>query len=356
MKAIILCAGKGTRLRPLTYTSAKHLIPLANKPALEYGIEKIKACGIKEIAIIIGEETGEDIKREIGDGRKWDVNISYIMQEQPLGLAHAVKVAGNFLKDEPFLMFLGDNMLRNSIFSYREKFELGKKQAFVLLTHVDNPQQFGIVELKDKKIVRMVEKPKDPPTDLALIGVYFFDKTIHEAIEHIKPSGRGELEITDAIQWLVDNKYEVEAEVIDGWWKDTGKPDDIIEANRLILEDVHRDIGNAKIDDKSKVFGRVKLAKGVEIINSTILGPVIIGEKAKIVNSYVGPFTSLSEGVELRNAEVEYSVVMSNTHIKNIKCRMHKCLIGKDVHIYRSSEMPRVYEFILADDSSVRLV
>jgi len=356
MKAIILCAGKGTRLRPLTYTSAKHLIPLANKPALEYGIEKIKACGIEEIAIIIGEETGEDIKREIGDGRKWDVNISYIMQEQPLGLAHAVKVARDFLKEEPFLMFLGDNMLRNNISSYREKFEVGKKQAFVLLTHVDNPQQFGIVELKDKKIVRMVEKPKDPPTDLALIGVYFFDKTIHEAIEHIKPSGRGELEITDAIQWLVDNQYDVEAEVIDGWWKDTGKPDDIIEANRLILEDVHRDTGNAKLDDKSKVFGRVKLAKGVEIINSTILGPVIIGENAKIVNSYVGPFTSLSEGVKLRNAEVEYSVIMSNTHIENVKCRMQKCLIGKDVHIYRSSEMPRVYEFILADDSSVRLI
>ncbi|MFW6149395.1 MAG: glucose-1-phosphate thymidylyltransferase [Atribacterota bacterium] len=356
MKAIILCAGKGTRLRPLTHTSAKHLIPLANKPALEYGIEKIKACGIEEIGIIIGEETGEDIKKEIGDGGKWGVQISYIMQEEPLGLAHAVKVSRGFLQDESFLMFLGDNLLKNGIKPYREKFEQGKMQSFVLLTHVDNPQQFGIVELKDKKIVRMTEKPKVPPTDLALIGVYFFDKTIHTAIEHIKPSGRGELEITDAIQWLIDNHYIIEAEVIEGWWKDTGKPEDIIEANRLILEDIHRDLNEGKIDDKSKVFGRINLAKGVEITNSTILGPVIIGENVKIINSYVGPFTSLSNGVEVIDSEVEYSVIMANTHINSIKCRMQNCLIGKDVHIYRSSEMPRVHEFILADDSSVRLI
>ena len=356
MKAIILCAGKGTRLRPLTYTSAKHLIPVANKPALEYGIEKIKASGIIEIGIIIGEETGEDIKREIGDGRKWGVHISYILQEEPLGLAHAVKVAHDFLKNEPFLMFLGDNLMKNDISSFREKFEKGKKQAFVLLTHVDNPQQFGIVVLKDKKIVRMVEKPKEPPTDLALIGVYFFDNTIHEAIKHIRPSHRGELEITDAIQWLIDNQHEVEAEIIDGWWKDTGKPGDIIEANRLLLEDISRDIGSANIDEKSKVFGRVKLATGVEIINSKILGPVIIGENARIVNSYVGPFTSLSDGVEVNNAEVEYSVIMSNTRIANVRQRMQNCLIGKDVNIYRTGDMPRVYEFILADDSSVRLI
>lgn len=356
MKAIILCAGKGTRLRPLTYTSAKHLIPLANKPALEYGIEKIKECGITDIGIIIGEETGEDIKHEIGNGENWGVNITYIMQEEPLGLAHAVKVARDFLQDEDFLMYLGDNLLKNSILQYRQKFEEGRKQAFVLLTHVENPQAFGIVELKDKKIIRMVEKPKEPPTDLALIGVYFFDKNIHKAIDNIKPSARGEYEITDAIQWLVDNKYDVETEVIEGWWKDTGKPGDIIEANRLILEDIHRDLGDAIIDTKSKVFGRVKLGKNAEIINSTILGPVIIGENAKIINSYVGPFTSLSAGVNIENSEVEYSVIMSNTHIDNIKCRMQNCLIGEDVYIYRSEEMPRIYEFVLSDDSKVRLI
>ncbi len=356
MKAIILCAGKGTRLRPLTHTSAKHLIPLANKPALEYGIEKIIECGINEIGIIIGEETGDDIRREIGDGENWGINISYILQEEPLGLAHAVKIARDFLQEEPFLMYLGDNLLKDEISQYRKKFEEGKRQAFVLLTHVENPQSFGIVELKDKKILRMVEKPKNPSSDLALIGVYFFEKTIHEAIDNIKPSARGELEITDAIQWLIDNNYDVEAEVIDGWWKDTGKPADIIEANRLILEDIHRDLGNASIDSKSKVLGRVNLGKNVEIINSTILGPVMIGDNAQIINSYIGPFTSLSNAVRVENGEVEYSVIMANTHIENVNCRMQNCLIGKDVRIYRSQKMPINYEFILADDSQVRLI
>lgn len=356
MKAIILCAGKGTRLRPLTYTSAKHLIPLANKPALEYAIEKIKDCGINQIGIIIGEETGDDIRREIGNGDKWGIEISYILQKEPLGLAHAVKIAQDFLQDDSFLMFLGDNLLKSGVFQYRHKFEEGKKNAFVLLTHVDNPRAFGIVELKDNKIVRMIEKPKDPPSDLAIIGVYFFDKTIHKAIDNIKPSARGELEITDAIQWLIDNKYVVEAEVIEDWWKDTGKPSDILEANRLILEDIQRDTKAAIIDNKSKVSGRVKLAKNVEIINSTVLGPVIIGDKAKIINSYIGPFTSLSEGVQIENSEVEYSVIMSNSYIKDIKYRMQNCLIGRDVSIYRSTEIPRTYEFVIADDSRIRLI
>ncbi len=356
MKAIILCAGKGTRLRPLTYTSAKHLIPLANKPALEYSIEKIKECGIDKIGIIISEETGDDIKREIGNGQKWGVNISYILQEEPLGLAHAVKVARGFLENNSFLMFLGDNLLKDSICQYRDRFEKGRTHAFVLLTHVENPQQFGIVELKDNKIIRMIEKPKEPPTDLALIGVYFFEKSIHQAIDCIKPSARGELEITDAIQWLVDNQYKVDAEIIEGWWKDTGKPEDILEANRLILEDIRRVLDKGNIDKQSKIFGRVNLADGVEIRNSTILGPVIIGEKAKIIDSYIGPFTSLAHHVEVKDSEIENSVIMSHTLIMHIKNRMQNCLIGKNVHIYRSSEMPRVYEFILADDSNARLI
>lgn len=356
MKAIILCAGKGTRLRPLTYTSAKHLIPLANKPALEYGIEKIVECGIEEIGIIIGEETGEDIKKAIGDGKRWGVEISYILQSKPLGLAHAVKIARDFLRDESFLMFLGDNLLKNSISLYRQKFEKKKSQAFVLLTKVDNPEQFGVAELEGNKVVRVVEKPKIPKTDLALIGVYFFDKIIHQAIDNINPSARGELEITDAIQWLIDNKYYIEATIIDGWWKDTGKPEDIIEANRLILEDISKDLEKAKIDDKSKVFGRVNLAKNVEIINSTILGPVIIGENARITNSYIGPFTSLSNEVQVENSEVEYSIIMANTRINHVKHRMQNCLIGKDAFVYHSENMPMVYEFVLADDSKVRLI
>ncbi len=356
MKAIILCAGKGTRLRPLTYTSAKHLIPLANKPALEYGIEKIVECGIKEIGIIIAEETGADIKKAIGEGERWGIKISYILQSEPLGLAHAVKVARNFLQDDSFLMFLGDNLLKDSIRQYAKIFEENKPQAFVLLSRVENPTQFGVVELEDNRIIRLVEKPKIPKTDLALIGVYFFDKVIHQAINNIKPSARGELEITDAIQWLIDHQYNVEAEIIEGWWKDTGKPEDIIEANRLILEDITRNLDKASIDNNSKVFGRVNLGKNVEIINSTILGPVIIGENARIINSYIGPFTSLSQGVEVENSEIEYSVIMANTRIKNIRHRMQNCLIGKDVSIYRSEDLPTVYEFILADDSRVRLI
>ena len=356
MKAIILCAGKGTRLRPLTHTSAKHLIPLANKPALEYGIEKIIECGIEEIGIIIGEETGEDIKMAIGDGKRWGIKIDYILQSEPLGLAHAVKIARPFLRDETFLMFLGDNLLKNGVSLYRHKFEKNKPQAFILLTKVENPEQFGVAEIKDNKVIRLVEKPKIPESDLALIGVYFFDRTIHQAIDSIKPSARGELEITDAIQWLVDNQYNVEATIIDGWWKDTGKPEDILEANRLILEDIIKDLEEARVDSKSKIFGRVNLAKNVEIINSTIMGPVVIGEGARIINSYIGPFTSLSDGVEVDNSEIEYSIVMSNTQIKNIKHRMQNCLIGKDVSIYRSNDMPVVYGFILADDSRVRLI
>ncbi len=356
MKAIILCAGKGTRLRPLTHTSAKHLIPLANKPALEFGVEKIVECGITEIGLIIGEDNGEDIKKAIGDGERWGVKVSYILQSKPLGLAHAVKVARDFLQEECFLMFLGDNLLKNSIYPYRQRFEKDKPKALVLLTRVENPEQFGVAELKENRIVKLEEKPLKPMTDLALIGVYFFDSTIHTAIDAIKPSARGELEITDAIQWLLENQYEVDAEIIEGWWKDTGKPEDILEANRLVLEDIERDLGDAKIDHKSKIFGRVKLAQGVEIINSTIMGPVIIGERARIVNSFIGPFTSLSDKVKIENSEIEYSVVMANTNIKQVRYRMQNCLIGKNVHIYRSVNIPLVYEFILADDSKVRLI
>lgn len=356
MKAIILCAGKGTRLRPLSHTSAKHLIPLANKPALEYAIEQIVLSGIKDIGIIISKETGKDIECTIGTGKRWGIKISYILQSEPLGLAHAVKIARPFLKDEPFLMFLGDNLLKDNIEEYRKKFENNSFQAFVLLTKMVNPQQFGVVELKDGKIIGMEEKPQNPKSDLVLIGVYFFDRTIHRAIDEISPSARGELEITDAIQWLVDKKYNVGAEIIDGWWKDTGKPEDIIEANRLILEDITANWQNVNINQQSKVFGRVNLANNVDIIDSIISGPVIIGENTKIINSYIGPFTSLAEGIQIENSEIENSIIMANTSIKNIKNRLQNCLIGKNVTIYCSAQRPLAYEFVLADDSKIRLI
>jgi len=356
LKSIILCAGKGTRLRPLTHTSAKHLIPIANKPVLFYAIEAIRDCGIKDIGIIIGE-TGEDIKNELREGSKWGVNISYIEQKEALGLAHAVSVAKDFLGEEKFLMYLGDNLLKNGVENYAEKFIQGNYNAFVLLTEVDNPSQFVVAELKEGRVVRVVEKPKEPVSNLALIGVYFFDKNVHQAIKSIKPSARGELEITDAIQWMIDKGYKVGAEVIKGWWKDTGKPDDILEANRLILEDIERDVSGAKVvDETSQISGRVKIGKESEIINSKILGPVIIGNKVKVVDSYIGSFTSLSDGVEIKKTEIEYSVVLENTKIENIKGRMQKCLIGKGVKIYHSKDLPRIYEFIIGDHSKVGLL
>ena len=355
MKSIILCAGKGTRLRPLTHTSAKHLIPIANKPALFYGIEAIRDCGIKDIGIIIGE-TGEDIKSELREGSKWGVNISFIEQKEALGLAHAVSVARDFLGEDKFLMYLGDNLLKNGVESYADKFIQGNYNAFVLLTEVDNPRQFGVAELKEGRVVRVVEKPKEPVSNLALIGVYFFDKNVHQAIKSIKPSARGELEITDAIQWMIDNGYKVGAEVIGGWWKDTGKPDDILEANRLILEDIKRDVKEGCACEESEILGRVKIGEGVNIVNSKIVGPVIIGNKVKINDSYIGPFTSLSDGVEVRKSEIEYSVILENTKINNIKGRFHGCLIGKGVEILRSRVLPRSYKFVLGDHSKVELL
>jgi len=355
LKSIILCAGKGTRLRPLTHTSAKHLIPIANKPVLFYGIEAIRDCGIKDIGIIIGE-TGEDIRSELREGGKWGVNISYIEQKEALGLAHAVSVARDFLGEEKFLMYLGDNLLKNGVERYADKFIKGNYNAFVLLTEVDNPRQFGVAELEGGRVVRVVEKPKEPVSNLALIGVYFFDKNVHQAIESIEPSARGELEITDAIQWMIDKGYKVGAEVIGGWWKDTGKPEDILEANRLILEDIERDVSGAKVDEKSEISGRVKIGKGSEIINSKIVGPVIIGEKVKVVDSYVGPFTSISDGVEIRKSEIECSVILEESKLEYIKGRMQRCLIGKGVEIYHSKDLPRIYKFTLGDHSKVGLL
>jgi len=354
LKSIILCAGKGTRLRPLTHTSAKHLIPIANKPVLFYAIEAIRDCGIKDIGIIIGE-TGEDIRSELREGSRWGVNISYIEQKEALGLAHAVSVARGFLGEDKFLMYLGDNLLKNGVESYADKFIQGNYNAFVLLTEVDNPRQFGVAELEEGRVVRVVEKPKEPFSNLALIGVYFFDKNVHQAIKSIKPSARGELEITDAIQWMIDKGYKVGAEIIGGWWKDTGKPGDILEANRLILEDIERDVKEGCACKDSEILGRVKIGEGVNIVNSKIVGPAIIGNKVKIDNSYIGPFTSLSDGVEVRKSEIEYSVILEDTKINKIKGRFHGCLIGKGVEILRSRVRPRSFKFILGDHSKVEL-
>ena len=353
MKALILSGGEGTRLRPITHTSAKQLIPVANKPILYYVIEAVKEAGINDIGIVVGQ-TEPEIREAVGDGSQWDVKISYIRQEAPLGLAHAVKTARDFLGDSSFVMFLGDNLIKEGISSLVKEFERNKPNAQILLARVKDPQRFGVAELKDGKVTRLVEKPKEPPSELALVGVYMFDKNIFGAVDNIKPSWRNELEITDAIQYLIDNGMRVEPHLINGWWKDTGKLEDLLEANRLILEDCQGKI-EGHVDSQSKVVGRVIVGKGAEIINSTVRGPIIVGENSKIINSFIGPFTSIYYDVTIANSEIEHSIVLEKSKISDIR-RIEDSLIGKGVEVSRSPLKPRCYRLMLGDASRVGII
>ncbi|MFN3966545.1 MAG: glucose-1-phosphate thymidylyltransferase, partial [Endomicrobiia bacterium] len=336
MKALVLSGGKGTRLRPITHTFAKQLVPVANKPILFYGLEAIAECGIKDVGIIVGE-TKNEIISAVGDGSKFGIKVTYIEQPEPLGLAHAVKISQSFLKDEEFVMYLGDNLIKDGIKSFVEKFKENKPNAQILLAKVPNPQQFGVAELKNGKVVKLVEKPKQPKSDLALVGVYMFDKNIFEAVNNIKPSWRNELEITDAIQYLIDNGYTVEPHIITGWWKDTGKLEDMLEANRIILETLKEE--NLGTVQNSKIEGKVIIQKDAQIINSTVRGPAIIGERTKIINSYIGPFTSIYYEVLVENSEIEHSIVLEKSRIKDIK-RIEDSLIGQNVEIIKSDKKP----------------
>ncbi len=351
MKGLILSGGKGTRLRPLTYTQAKQLVPVANKPVLFYGIEALKETGIKEIGIVVGD-TKEEIREATGDGTKWGIRITYIEQEAPLGLAHAVKISEDFLKNEPFVMYLGDNILKSGIKSLVDEFKDKKPNSLILLTKVPNPQMFGVAELKDGKIERLTEKPKKPKSNLALVGVYMFDYHIFEAVDAIKPSWRGELEITDAIQYLVDNGYEVHPHLVTGWWKDTGKIEDILEANRLILETIRSNI-QGNVDKASKVNGEVILEKNVEIKNSIIRGPAIIGRESEIIDSYIGPFTSIQRNCRIIKTEIEHSIVLEGSEIREIGSRIDESLIGREVKIYKCPPKPSAYRFMISDKSEV---
>lgn len=352
MKALVLSGGKGTRLRPITHTSAKQLVPIANKPILFYGLEAIAECGIKEVGIIVGE-TKNEIIQSVGDGKKWGIKITYIEQEAPLGLAHAVRISESFIKDEEFVMYLGDNLIKDGITGLVQDFLKVKPNAQIMLARVKNPQQFGVAELKNDTVVRLVEKPKVPASDLALVGVYIFDKNIFRAVNSIKPSWRNELEITDAIQYLIDSNFNVKPCVITGWWKDTGKLEDLLEANQVILETLkHKNDG--RIDDKTKIEGRVVLEHGAEIINSVIRGPAIIGENSKIVNSYIGPFSSVYFNVEIENSEIENSIVLENSGIKNIS-RIEGSLIGQNVKIIKTERKPQAYRIMVGDSSFIEL-
>lgn len=351
MKGLILSGGEGTRLRPLTFTQAKQLVPVANKPVLFYGIEALKEAGIEEIGIVVGD-TKEEIKEAAGDGSRWGVRLSYIEQEAPLGLAHAVKISEGFLGREPFVMYLGDNILKRGIKSLVEEFRERKLNSLILLTEVPNAQMFGVAELENGRVVRLVEKPKEPKSNLALVGVYMFDFHIFEAVKAIQPSWRNELEITDAIQYLVDKGYEVHPHIVTGWWKDTGKIEDILEANRLILESIEGKMAGS-VDKASRINGQVIVEKGTVIENSIIRGPAIIGEGCEVVDSYIGPFTSIQRGCRIIKTELEHSIVLEGSEIQDVGGRIDESLIGREVKIFKCPPKPSVYRFIVGDKSEI---
>jgi glucose-1-phosphate thymidylyltransferase len=351
MKGLILSGGKGTRLRPLTHTSAKQLVPVANKPVLFYGIEAMVAAGITELGIVVGE-THEEIRAAVGDGSCLGCRVTYIMQPDPLGLAHAVKISQGFLKDDPFVMYLGDNLLAHGITSLVTEFRLLQPTAQILLARVPNPNQFGVAELVDGRVVRLEEKPKVPRSDLALVGVYMFTASIFEAVNAITPSGRGELEITDAIQYLIDHGYTVSPHVVSGWWKDTGKIEDMLEANRLILETLERRI-EGQVVGRSQLDGKVVIENGALVEDSVIRGPVVIGPRSRIVRAYVGPFTSIDADVTVRDSEIEHSIVLGGSVIEDLKTRVEDSLIGRNCRIHRSLIMPRALRFMIGDNSEV---
>jgi glucose-1-phosphate thymidylyltransferase len=355
VKGLILSGGKGTRLRPLTFTQAKQLVPVANRPVLFYGIDALVEAGIRDIGIIVGE-TREEIKEAVGDGHKWgkNVRVTYIEQPEPLGLAHAVLIAEDFLGREPFVMYLGDNLLKSGIISLVKEFEGRKPNSLILLTEVPDPRMFGVAELEDGKVVRLVEKPKQPVSNLALVGVYMFDHHVFEAVKAIKPSWRNELEITDAIQYLIEHGYTVQPHLVSGWWKDTGKIEDILEANRLILETITGRI-EGRVDEASRVSGEVIIEKGAYVRSSVIRGPAIIGAGTEIVESYVGPFTSIQRNCKIVKTEIEHSIVLEGSEISEVGSRVDESLIGRDVRIYKCPPKPLAYRFMVGDKSEIGL-
>lgn len=356
MKAIILSGGKGTRLRPLTYTGAKQLVPVANKPILWYGIESIVRAGITDIGIIISPETGDEVRTKTGNGDRFGANISYILQDQPLGLAHAVKIAQPFLGNDPFVMYLGDNLVQSDLNLFLDDFKSKHLDALTLLCPVPNPTAFGVAEVDESgRVTRLVEKPKMPPSNLALVGIYMFAPLIHDAIANIQPSARGELEITDAIQYLINAQKNVEARQIKGWWLDTGKKDDLLEANRVILDTCADTDMQGEIDDSSQVIGRVRIGARSRIINSTIRGPVIIGDDCVIENSFIGPYSSIASDVELLNVDLEHSVLLQGAKITDVHQRIVDSLVGQRAKIVEAPRKPKALRFMVGDDSKVEI-
>lgn len=356
MKGLILSGGKGTRLRPLTYTSAKQLVPVANKPVLFFGIESIVAAGITELGIVVGD-TKDEIKAAVGDGSQFGAQVTYIEQDAPRGLAHAVMIAEDFIGDDSFVMYLGDNLIAGGITSLVEEFQELGCNSEILLAEVPNPQQFGVAELTaDGRVERLVEKPAEPRSNLALVGVYMFDSKIFESVHRIKPSARGELEITDAIQDLIDRGLTVHPHKVQGWWKDTGKLEDMLEANHIVLESMNIPRGRKTDEDGAdgnRIEGRVLLGKDVELNDCVVRGPAVIGDGARLSHTFVGPYTSIGEGCRLSHCEIENSIVLAGSEIDDVPLRIDGSLIGRNVRIARTDIKPKAYRFMLGDNSEV---
>jgi len=354
MKALILAGGKGTRLRPITFTRAKQLVPVANKPILFYAIEAIRDAGITDIGVIVGD-TADEVMDALGNGSRWGTSITYLPQEAPLGLAHAVKIAETFMDGHPFVMYLGDNLIANGISGLVDAFRAGGCDAQILLAHVPKANQFGVAELgADGAIIRLIEKPENPPSDLALVGVYLFDTQIFEAVNAIAPSPRGELEITDAIQWLIDNGRTVRPHIIDGWWKDTGRLDDMLEANRIMLDALVPEQLSACGED-AVLEGRVGVGEGTTIVNSVVRGPAIIGEGCEIRDAYIGPYTSVGDGCKVLHSEVEHSIMLRDSRLENIGPRLSDSLLGVNAVVRRVPGLVTAARVMIGDNSEVDL-
>lgn len=355
MKALILSGGKGTRLRPLTYTTAKQLVPVANKPILSYVLGHIHDAGIKDVGVIICPETGNEVRSYIGNGKKWGIKATYILQAEPAGLAHAVKTARDFLGDDDFIMYLGDNLLSHGVKDAIKEFKKQAPDALIFLKEVDDPRQFGVAKLDRKgNIVKLIEKPENPPSNLALVGVYIFTARIHDAIAKIKPSFRGELEITDAIQELINMGCKVKSEILSGWWLDTGKKDDILQANTVVLDEYIKRQIKGRVDGKSQVSGRVTIEKGASVANSIIRGPVIIGKGSKIKDSFIGPFTSIGDDVSVINSSIEHSVVLNNAFLSGVE-RLEDSLVGKNTRVIKNSIRHKALRLMVGDDSTIEV-
>ena len=354
LKGLILSGGKGMRLRPITHTSAKQLVPVANKPVLFYGIEAMAEAGIEEVGIIIAPETGDEIRAAAGDGARFGVKLTYIVQDEPAGLAHAVLTAEPFLGVSPFVMYLGDNLLQGGISDLVRAFHDGGPDAMILLTPVSDPEHYGVAELQDGSVVRLVEKPAEPKTDLALVGVYMFRCSVHAAARAIEPSPRGELEITDAIQRMVDVGLRVEPHIVKGWWKDTGRLDDMLAANRLVLDTIQARQGG-ELED-CQVDGRVVIEAGAQLTRTAVRGPAVIGTGARLTDCYIGPYTAIGANCVIENAEVEHSILLEGSTVKDLDGRMESSLLGRNVKIGRIERQPRAYRFLVGDNSEIGIL